>query len=142
VGRERIRYTIMNLSSVTSKYIGKSFKDYGCIEFVVNFMRDIEKPLPDEVDGINVSNYNDLVVDDIKKAQITMLKAFRKIGKPASTKFPRTGDLLVVFQKHRWGMFPAVYVGNGMAAASFIRRGVQLFNLDKLNRPIMARRVD
>jgi len=131
----------MNLAMVTSKYIGKPFHEYGCIELVVNLMRDIGKPLPDEIDGINVKNYNDLVNEDIKKAQIIMLKAFRKIGKSANTKYPATGDLLVIFQKHKWGMFPAVYMGNGMAVASFIRRGVQAFNLDKWNRPIMARRI-
>jgi hypothetical protein len=131
----------MNLSKITAKYIGKSFREYGCIELVVNFMRDIEKPLPDEVDGIDVINYRDLIDEDIKKAQRVMIRTFRKIGTPANAKYPSIGDLLVVLQPHCRGIFPAVAIGHGNAIASFIGAGVMAFNLDRLNVPIMARRV-
>ena len=131
----------MNLSNVTKKYIGQPFAHYGCIELIVAIMADIGKPLPDQMDGINVSNYNELVHKNIKLAQVTMLKAFRKIGKPVSPKYPGIGDLLVVLQKKNGGLFPAVAMGNGTAIASFIRDGVCLFCLDAYNLPIMARRV-
>ena len=130
----------MNLSAITKKYINKSFADYGCIELVVAVMDEMGRPLPDSIDGIDAINYRDLVASDIKKAQVAMLKAFRKIGKPASTKYPAIGDLLVVMQ-HGCSLFPAVAVGDGMGLASFIRDGVCVFSLDKYNRTIMARRV-
>jgi hypothetical protein len=130
----------MNLSAITKKYIGQPFPAYGCVELVVAVMADMGRPLPDSVDGIDASNYRDLVASDIKKAQVTMLRAFRQIGKPASTKYPAIGDLLVVIQPG-CKLFPAVAVGGGMGLASFIRTGVSVFSLDKYNRAIMARRV-
>jgi len=130
----------MNLSAITKKYIGKPFAEYGCIELVVAVLAEMGRPLPDAVDGIDAVNYRDLVGSDIKKAQVAMLKAFRKIGKPASTKYPAIGDLLVVMQSG-CSLFPAVAVGGGQAMASFIRNGVGIFSLDKYNRTIMARRV-
>lgn len=142
VGNKGIRYEQMNLATVTAKYIGKPFKEHGCIDFVVDFMRDIGKPLPESVDGIDAANYNDLVRADIKQAQVTMLRAFRKIGEPSSTKYPRIGDLLVIYQRHSKSMYPAVAIGNGMGIASFIRHGVSCFNIGKWDLPIMARRVD
>ena len=132
----------MKLAAVTAKYIGKQYKEYGCIERVDNFMRDIGRPLPPEINGINAVNYIDLVRADIKNAQYTMIRTFRKIGVPASTKYPAIGDLLVVWQPVWHGIFPAVAVGNGQAIASFIRKGVILFQLNRLNLPIMARRVE
>lgn len=131
----------MNLSKITAKYIGRTFEDYGCIELIVSFMNDIGTPLPDEVNGITVENYNDLVEADIRAAHITMLKTFRKIGEPASAKYPAIGDLLVIFQRRHGGMFPAVSVGQGNAIASFIKKGVMVFKTDKWNFPIMARRI-
>jgi len=133
---------MMNLATVTSKYIGKPFREYGCIDFVVAFMQEIGKPLPQAVDGIDSENYHELVESDIKRAQVTMLKAFRKIGKPSSTKYPKIGDLLVIYQRHSRIMYPAVSIGNGMGIASFIRHGVSCFNIGKWDLPIMARRVD
>jgi hypothetical protein len=130
----------MNLSAITKKYIGQPFKNYGCIELVVAVLAEMGHPLPDTVDGINVINYHDLVEFDIKKAHFKMLRAFRKIGSPASTKYPAIGDLLVVMQ-YGCSLFPAVAVGGGMGLASFIRDGVCVFSLDKYNRTIMARRV-
>jgi len=131
----------MNLSAITKKYIGKPFIEYGCIELVVDVMAEMGRPLPNEVDGIDAINYRDLVVADIKKAQVAMLRAFRKIGQPASTKYPAIGDLLVVMQSG-CALFPAVAVGHRMALASFIRDGVSIFELNKYNRTIMARRID
>lgn len=131
----------MKLAEITRKYINQPYDEYGCVELVVAVMADMGYALPGEIDGINVKNYKDLVTADIKKAQITLLKTFRKIGRPTSTKYPWIGDLLVVYQKHRQGLFPAVSVGNGQAMASFIRYGVQVFRLDRLNLPIMARRI-
>ena len=130
----------MNLSAITKKYINKPFAEYGCIELVVAVMAEMGHPLPDTVDGINAVNYRDLVASDIKFAQVAMLKAFRKIGKPASTKYPAIGDLLVCMQPGI-NLFPAVAVGGGMGLASFIRDGVCVFSLE-YNRTIMARRVD
>jgi len=130
----------VNLSVITRKYLGKPFVEYGCIELVVAVMAEMGHPLPNAVDGIDAVNYRDLVAADIKKAQVAMLKAFRKIGKPASTKYPSIGDLLVVMQSPG-GLFPAVAIGNGMGIASFIRNGVDVFFLDKYNRTIMARRI-
>jgi len=130
----------MNLSAITKKYIGKPFVEYGCIELVVSVMADMGRPLPDSVDGINAVNYRDLVAADIKYAQVAMLKAFRKIGKPGSTKYPAICDLLIVMQSG-CALFPAVAVGGGMGLASFIRTGVSVFSLDKYNRPIMSRRI-
>ena len=132
----------MNLATVTAKYMGKPFREFGCIDFVVAFMQDIGKPLPESIDGIDDKNYAELVRSDIKKAQVTMLKAFRKIGKPASTKYPKIGDLLIIYQRHSKVMYPAVAIGNGMGIASFIRHGVCCFNFCKWDLPIMARRVD
>jgi hypothetical protein len=130
----------MNLSAITKKYINRPFAECGCIELVVAVMAEMGHPLPDSIDGIDAVNYRDLVASDIKKAQVAMLRAFRQIGDPASTKYPAIGDLLVVMQSD-CGLFPAVAVGSGMGLASFIRTGVSIFSLDKYNRPIMARRV-
>ena len=130
----------MNLSAITKKYIGQPFKNYGCIELVVAVMAEMGRPLPDTVDGIDAVSYREIVASDIKKAQVAMLRAFRQIGQPASTKYPAIGDLLICMQSGA-SLFPAVAVGGGMGLASFIRDGVCVFSLDKYNRTIMARRV-
>jgi hypothetical protein len=130
----------MNLSAITKKYIGKPFVKYGCIELVVAVMVEMGHPLPGSIDGIDAVNYRELVATDIKKAQVAMLRAFRQIGEPSSTKYPAIGDLLVVMQSG-CALFPAVAVGGGMGLASFIRTGVSVFSLDKYNRTIMARRI-
>jgi len=130
----------MKLAQITAKYIGKTFDDYGCIELVDAVLRDLGRPLPDDIDNITVGNYRELLEYGVRRAQYEMLCAFRQIGKPASTKYPAIGSLLVVMQPGV-RLFPAVALGGGMALASFIRAGVCVFNLDRYNRPIMAREV-
>jgi hypothetical protein len=50
------------------------------------------------------------------------------------------GDLVIV--KHmNGGHFPAVYIGNGQAMASFIKAGVRTFALKNNNTVVMARRL-
>lgn len=132
----------MNLAKITARYVGRPFAEYGCLELVVSVLRDLGKDMPKEIDGITLANYRALVDANISHAQGVMLNAFRKIGKPASTRYPYIGDLLVVSQRHRNGSFPAVALGNNLAIASFIRKGVCVFELDNNNLPIMARRID
>lgn len=131
----------MKLAQVMKRYINRPFVEYGCLELVVSVLRDLGRELPPEVDGINLDNYHDLVAQNIRVAQVAMLRIFRKIGRSSNAKYPHIADLLVVLQKTRGGLFPAVYVGNGMALASFSRKGVCVFELNQYNLAVLARTV-
>lgn len=131
----------MNLAVATSKYIDKPFEKYGCVELVVGLMRDIGRPLPDEVDGLTVHNYQRLVDTNLAAAEKKLFSCFCKIGQPSNCEYPSIGDLLVVRQRSG-RMFPAVCVGPGLGIASFTRKGVKVFAIDKYNRPVLARSVD
>ena len=129
-----------NMAQISARYIGQSFEAYGCLEFVVAFLKDLGWRPPTEIDGWSLSNYRDLVEDDIKQAQDVMVQIFKGLGRPASIDYPESGSLLVV-QQPSGVLFPAVCTGFGMALASFIRTGICMFELDKQNKPVVARRV-
>ena len=129
-----------NLAATTAKYLGKTHEQYGCLELAYHLLKDLGLPVPEAVGDWSVKNYKSLVDADIKRAQREMIRAFKRIGAPASTKYPALGSLLVVFQRPDV-FFPAVYTGNGQAMASFIKKGVVVFRLNDLNRVVMARRI-
>lgn len=130
----------MNLSETTGRWIGRDFKDHGCLDFCHSFLKDLGFNPPERVGDWGVDNYRELVDADIKKAQSVMLKLFLKIGNAAPAAYPTLADLLVVRQAD--GVyFPAVYVGAGKAIASFIKKGVAIFVIDAANQVVMARRL-
>lgn len=128
------------LADITGRWIGRDFKDYGCLGFCYMFLKDLGFDPPDRVGPWGVDNYITLVDEDIKKAQRIMMKSFLKIGRRAPKKYPAIGDLLVIKQKDKV-YFPAVYVGRGSAMASFIKKGVMVFRIDTANQVLMARRL-
>lgn len=130
------------LATIVKKYINLPFSDIGCLELAVAVLNDLGKTMPAEIDGIGLGNYRQLVMKNIRHAHMVMLRAFRKIGQPSNAKYPKIADLIVVLQKKTHGMFPAVYVGGGMAIASFRRKGVCVFKLDAYNMAVMARTVN
>ena len=126
------------LADITAKYIGRPFTDYGCAEFVYQFLDDLGLDPPRGADGLTVDNYKAMVDEDIKAAQRKMLKSFRLIGRKSNNQYPHIGDLLIIEQDNDV-FFPAVYVGAGQAIASFIRQGISVFRIDSKNRVILAR---
>jgi len=130
-----------NLAGITARYIDRPFSDFGCIELVARLLDDIGTPLPAEVNGIDQVNYHLLVDLDIKAAQNTMLEIFSNIGCKGDSRYPSIGNLLVIEQPGDV-YFPAVYVGGGQAIASFVKKGVCVFNIDNHNRVCLCRRLD
>lgn len=130
------------LASITARYIGRPHAEIGCLDLCHRMLRELGRPVPDAVGGWGVANYRDLVrAQGIRSAQRIMLASFWRIGRGVPVRAALPGDLLVVM--HRGGrVFPAVYVGRGTAVASFTRSGVRAFRLDRLNYPVMARRID
>ena len=130
----------MKLADITSAWVGKDFKDIGCLEFCYRFLKDLGFDPPDRIGDWSVDNYTELVDDDIKKAQRIMIQSFLKIGRAGNKKYPSLGNLLVIRQKGGV-FFPAVYVGAGKAMASFIKKGVMVFKIDGTNRVVVARSI-
>lgn len=131
----------MKLGAVTAKYVGKTFAEVGCLELCYRVLREMGKPVPAGVGPWGVENYAGLVARSIRSAQRVMLASFWQVGRGVPVRAAAPGDLLAVLQKGPV-VFPAVHVGRGLAIASFIRRGVEVFRLDEENRAVMARRIE
>ncbi len=137
-------------AEIMLSYLGKPYARgamgpaaYDCIGFVYAFLRDTGKGacFPHEFEDYSLETYPDLYERDREAAEQLMLRAFRTIGSEISPQAALAGDLLIV-QHQNGGLFPAIYAGNSMGYASFLRAGVRAFNLDRDNKAIMARRLD
>ena len=128
-----------NLSKVTGKYIDKTFSEYGCLDFVYYFLKDLGLNPPDRIGKWGIHNYEKFFEKDPKEAIKQMEIAFDKIGE--EVKNPWIGDLLIMEQDGDI-KFPAVYVGNRTAITSFSKYGVKPFKIDEYNRVIKIRRLN
>jgi len=116
------------LSEITGMFVGKPFSECGCIDFVYRFYKECGVNVPGSIGAVTIENYMVLVHKNKKLAEATMIKVFKTIGTKVDFRDVRTGDLLVVMQPNKT-MYPAVYLGDGGAMASFIRIGVSAFQL-------------
>ena len=134
-------------AEITGKYINKSFKEYSCMGFLYAFYTELGVFVPNSFEDLTLDNYASSYKKDPRETQIRMLKLIRSLGKPSKATLPHLADLLVIAQNTtrkgviKPGLFPAVYVGKGQAISSFIGAGVTTFELDKNQRPIVARRM-
>lgn len=135
------------LADITAKYVGKPFRDHTCMGLLYAVYTDLGVDVPDRFEDLSIKNYMDHYKRDPYGTQVRMLKMVRSLGEKSSALLPHLGDLLVVSQATtrkgviRPGFLPAMYVGRGQALTSFLARGVSVFALDRLNRPIVARRM-
>jgi len=103
--------------------------------------------VPDRFEDLTLGNYLAHFRRDPYGTQLRLLAMVRSLGQPSSARQPHLGDLLVVSENTtragviRPGFFPAIYTGSGQAMASFLKKGVAAFRLDRHNRPIVARRM-
>lgn len=131
-----------SMAEITRKYIGKPFVECSCLKFPYLFYLDCGvDSIQTEFGEWNIDNYMELFRVNKRLAFAEMVKAFKQIGSPTPINDLKIADLLVVYQPSNKGMFPAVYCGGYQAMASFLKTGVSMFQLDKGNKPVMARRI-
>ncbi len=126
------------LSELTRRWIGTPYEGLTCLSFARQFLAEATgKPIPDDFDGLSLDEHYQRWRVEPRAAERVLCDAVIELTELSNPARPRVLDLLVVDVRGR-GLTPAVYVGNGNAIAAFIRPGVQVFNLDKNNRVILA----
>lgn len=134
-------------AEITQSYISRPFRECSCIGMLHQIYREMGITLPTTYDGMTIENYMDHYRDDPRGTQIKLLALIRSLGEQSSATLPHMFDLLVIAQNTnrknvvKPGFFPAIYVGQGNAMASFLGSGVLKFQLDHNQRAIVARRV-
>jgi hypothetical protein len=131
----------MKLSTITQKYVGKTFEELNCAQFVNDFYTDAGVSLPTSFEGLTLKNYMREFIRNKRKVHGILTKLIKSMGVESSVEFPKIGDLLLIYQPRVKVMFPAVYVGKSSAITSFTETGVTVFKLSELNKAIVARRV-
>jgi hypothetical protein len=135
------------LAEITARYVGKPFREYTCMGLLYSLYTNLGIDVPDHFENLTLDNYMDQFKKDPYGTQITLMRMIRSLGQRSKAPLPHLGDLLIVAQATtrkgviRPGFLPAMYVGRGQAIASFLLKGVTVFQLDPLNRPIVARRL-
>jgi hypothetical protein len=128
------------LANVIAKYLGRPFDQMGCMPLVANIYTDLGVVFPREYEDLTLENYMASFEADPAGTVARMEKFFSYLGKQADPDHLQVKDLLVV--AHPDGVrFPAVYIGNDAAIASFLKDGVTVFGLNSYNRVVMARRM-
>lgn len=130
----------MMFATLIGSFTNKPFSECSCMGLIKTLYDELNIPFPEEFKGLTVENYMDLFRKDSEQALSIMTELFSQLGKPVPLDRLKLKDLIIVQQKD--GVrFPAVYVGKDKAVASFLRKGVQVFPLNVLNKPILARRL-
>ncbi len=126
------------LCEITRKWLDTPHVKISCIAFVHDFLEEaLGVEIPDEWGDLTIANHHAEWVKDPAAVEHKMCEAVKAYTIESNPKYPKLLDLLVVEIKDH-GLIPAVYIGGGNAIASFIEGGVQVFNLDKNNKPILA----
>jgi cell wall-associated NlpC family hydrolase len=134
-------------AKVVGKYLNKPFKRGGhhikdgldCYGFCFAVMREMGKTIPRKFGEWTLDNYYKLYISDVEEAERILFEAFDTIGEAVPPIKVIAGDLCII--RHQNGRhFPAIYIGNGNAMASFLDAGVRAFGL-KNNPIVKARRV-
>lgn len=126
----------VKIAEVFARYIGKPHKHggkgddgLGCLYFCYEMLCALGKGdnLVLEVDGVNLDNYEEFAATSSQRQiRDKLVKAFALQGDEVDR--PKIGDLLVL-QNERGEYTPAVYIGGGNIAASFLASGVQAVSL-------------
>jgi len=130
---------VKNFGILTRKYIGASFEDYNCLQFVHDFYVDAGIEVPNSFKKWNLDTYMAYWEKDPENAIKDMIELFETIGEPADVEHLKKGDLIVV--QYKSVKFPALYIGANKALAASQKDGVQTYTLGDVFVPVMARRL-
>lgn len=118
--------------SIPFKAGGTEADGYDCLGLVCRVCQTRGLDFPERFDKWNKENYYELYRINPKKAYKLMITFFDSFAKRIDVNRIVAGDLIIVKQIDEL-LFPAVYVGAGNAITSFIKTGVNIFHLDKVN---------
>jgi len=130
---------LKNFGILTRKYIGASFEDYNCLQFVHSFFTDAGIDVPDKYKEYSLETYMEDWEKDPEGMIKVMIELFETIGEEVDVKSLKKGDLIVV--QYKTVKFPALYIGANKALAASREDGVQTYILGDVFVPIMARRL-
>jgi len=124
-------------------YLNKPFKAGGigpdafdCFGIIYSHLKKhIE--VPEEFNGVLLSSYADLFMEDSKEALENMIAFLDSCCNRES--FPLAGDILLLQQEDIW--VPALSAGDGNVITSFISKGVRVFKATKIFNIIIIWRI-
>lgn len=129
-----------NFGKIIRKYLGQSFEECNCLQFLDRFYKDVDIDIfPDNYNGYNLTTYIQYWKENPKQATTDMLNLFKTIGKEINPKFPKVGDILIIeFNKKS---FPSIYTGDNNVMAVSIKSGVVVMPLGNKFKRVIGRRV-
>ena len=130
---------LKNFGIATRKYIGASFEEHNCLQFIHSFFTAAGITVPDNYKGHNLETYMKYWEKDPENAIKDMMELFKTIGEEADIRHLKKGDIVVV--QYKSSKFPSLYVGGQKVMASSIKDGVQTYILGAVYVPILARRL-
>lgn len=138
----------MIFARIIRSYIGMKFRSgargkdgmIGCLDLVHDILRKRGKKVPDEWRGLTIENYGEWAEANPEKVKDMLLDLAKEVGTEVPLAAKLAGDVLIMQQGERF--FPAIYIGNGHAIASFLEKGVACFRIDEKQRAVSAWRVD
>lgn len=128
-----------SLTKMTSKYIGKSFDDCGCLQLIHNWYHTLGFNFPDKYKDLELNTYM-LNWQEDKKGTITkMIELFKTLGEEVDVHKIQRHDLLAVEEKGN--IYAAIAIASNTAITSHLIVGPKIFKLGKLHKVIIARRL-
>ena len=128
------------LAEITRRYVGRPFADVSCMGLLHALYTEMGIAVPDAWGELTLENYMNLYRADRKAAEAALLALLDTLGAPVSAPY-KIGDLLAVSQPVHDCIYPAVYLGRGLAITSTVREGVTVYPLGPSNKPVAARRL-
>lgn len=131
-------YHLKNIGIITRKYIGKSFKEYNCLQLLHYIYKDLDIEFPSEYKEYTLTTYMKYWENNPRAAEQDLIALFNSIGSKVNTQFLKRGDAVII--KHKHSIFPAIYLGDNTIMASSIEQGVITIPIGTNYKSILARR--
>ncbi|MCG8638491.1 MAG: hypothetical protein MI862_02085 [Desulfobacterales bacterium] len=131
------------MSELTGRYVGQPFEKISCMGLLHSMYTDIGVDVPDTFKGLTLETYFSAWEKDKKGTVGIMQDLFDTLGSPVKdlARLQRY-DLLVVRETRdgKKNIYPAMYLGLGLAITSNLHKGVRVFHIGELHQVIKARR--
>lgn len=128
--------TVVNLSEITSKYVGAPFKiggrsrddGFDCFSLAFTLARDLGKDPPAILGDLNLENYADLYARDPDAAVDALVKYAETYLEEVPPARAFVGDLLIL-RRGGGRRFAALHAGNDFIISAFENVGVSIAKL-------------
>lgn len=111
----------------------------GCLDLIHDILRKSGKKVPDEWRGLTIENYGEWVKENPDKVNDMLIDLVKEVGREMPIAAKLGGDVLIIEQEGN--LFPAIYIGNEHAVASFVKLGVSCFRIDEKQKVVSAWRI-